>query len=113
VSERLGEAAAAVERLARDPAWAAERLAQGLARLGLRGSYEAYAVLPRDGVPRWVLEEPKWGPAEALARGPLRLLDYWAGLLLVEAGGERGVLDKRELQHLALSGRVDAGRQPL
>jgi hypothetical protein len=87
------------------PQRAATRLATLLASLGLSGAYMAYTVLPASGAPSWAYRLPR---ATEPPRGEWRLLDYWGGLLLLEAGdGRRLVLPKRSLVHLELRADIE------
>ncbi len=100
VHDRLVMAASFIERYG--VARAAPRMAEHLARLGLAGSFRAYTVLPRTS-PRAFLEARRCGPRDLVGRR-LVVVDYWAGLLLVEDldTGERLAVAKRDIQHLVL-----------
>ena len=76
-----------------------------LHRLGLRGSYQAYTILPRRGA-TWVSTATPMG--EPLGPGRYRVLDYWGGLLLLEEAGtgRHIVVAKHSLLHYMLDAEV-------
>lgn len=103
LEQRLRAAARMLEQFS--PQRAAYRLAALLASLGLQGEYRAYTVLPASGAPSWAYRLPR---ATEPPTGEWRLLDYWGGLLLLEAGdGRRLVLPKRSLVHLELRADIE------
>jgi hypothetical protein len=100
VHDRLIIAASFLERYG--VARIADRMAEHLAKLGLRGVFNTYTIMPRTGLRDFI--SARRVKVEALLGRRLVLVDYWAGLLLLEDldTGERLVVAKSDIQHLAL-----------
>jgi len=107
VQQRLRDSIAVLGRLVEtgEYARAAQALASALSLLGLEGEYEAYTILPRSV--EWLLTARHADSIERLRGRSVRVLDYWAGLLYVDAGGERLAASKHLLQHLLLKGSIE------
>ena len=105
MNKRIESSVTTLRRLLSSPEKIATRLASLLYRLGLRGDYRAYTVLPRSRDPGWVTGSKALRPEELVGKN-IRILDYWAGYLLVETGQEKGIVHKTSLQHVALSGAI-------
>ena len=85
-----------------DPEQAARKLAEGIASLGLSGSYEAIAL--RVDCPQQPLLSPRGTPPA----GRLRYLCSWGGVIVFEDEEGRSVGVKREaLIHIEHLGRLD------
>ncbi len=81
----------------------ARSIAAALASLGLEGEYEAYTILPKSL--GWLLRVRQTRSLEELKGKRLKVVDYWAGRLLVEVeGGEKLAVPKHILQHYMLKG---------
>ncbi|WP_153801385.1 hypothetical protein [Hyperthermus butylicus] len=106
LGHRLSAAVALLERLNGRYDRAAARLAQSLSALGLEGSFNAYTVLPRSL--EWITRIRVVDDIGELQGHRLRVLDYWAGMLLVEDldTSYRLALRKTGIQHYQLEGRV-------
>ncbi len=100
IGDRLVTAAPYLEKLS--PHRIAERMAEHLTRLGLQGDYTAYTLLPKTKPTNFIAVR-RAGLQEIMGRR-LLVLDYWAGLLLVEDldTGERLTVDKRDILHRVL-----------
>ena len=101
--DRLRQAARMLTGYA--PEAAAARLAEMLHRLGMRGSYQAYTILPRRGAAWLSTATPSDEPP---GPGRYRVLDYWGGLLLLEETTTRRsiVVAKHSLLHYMLDAEV-------
>ena len=99
-ADRLLLAATMLEKV--DAHKLAARMAEHLVRLGLKGSFNSYTVLPKTS-PGEFLKARRASVMDLLGRR-LVVLDYWAGLLLVEDldTGERLAIAKNDIQHLVL-----------
>ncbi|MEM1908924.1 MAG: hypothetical protein QXT79_06090 [Thermofilaceae archaeon] len=83
----------------------ARRLASLLLELGLEGEFQAVTILPRFGLEIFAGAEAR--SIEDLVGAELRLIDYWAGeLVLEDRRGERFLIDKLELLHRVLDAEV-------
>jgi hypothetical protein len=104
-NKRIESSIVALKRLIETPNKIAERLASLLERLGLKGSFEAYTILPRSGVPGWLVTTRRGDLGDLLGKR-VRVLDYWAGYLLLDIGGSKLVVHKSEIQHRDLNGLI-------
>ncbi len=105
LNKRLESAIATLRRGLRSPEKIAARLASMLQRLGFSGEFEAYTVLPRSGIPQWILENRHISLGDIIGK-KIRIRDYWAGFLLVETEDTRLAIHKSDIQHLALGGVI-------
>jgi hypothetical protein len=107
VQQRLRSSVAVLGRLVErgEYAKAAQVLASALSGLGFEGEYEAYTVLPRSL--DWLVTARRVDSLERLRGRRLRLLDYWAGILYLDAEGEHVAVGKHVLQHILLHGSIE------
>lgn len=105
INKRIETSVNTLRRLLNNPEKIATRLASLLQRLGLKGDYSAYTVLPRSRDPSWVIRFRVLQLEELLGKN-IRILDYWAGYLLIETSRDKGILHKSDLQHIALRGAI-------
>ncbi len=99
-SDRVLLAATALERL--DSREIAERMAEHLSRLGLSGTFNSYTILPKTSPKEFI--RARHASLKDIIGSRVVVLDYWAGMLLVEDldRGERLVIAKNDIQHLLL-----------